>query len=113
MSGGRYLAQERAAFPSTRDAFDAEPNRSKMQKDGEKTQQKALGSIKRSCTQSGCPNLTEGGGKCSSCAKSAEQARGETVERVYWGRSSAATSAETGDRSHLPDSHPTARARCE
>ena len=105
MSGGRYLAQERAAFPSTRDAFDAEPNRSKMQNNGMILAQKALGSMKIPCSQQGCPNLTDGGGKCPGCCRTAEKERGTTLQRGYAARLAQAPSSEAGDRSHLPDPH--------
>jgi len=83
MAGGRYLAQGRGAFPSMREVFDGEPNRSKMQNSGLIPAQKAVGSMKKACTEPGCPNLTDGGGKCPSCSRTAEKERGTTLQRGY------------------------------
>lgn len=39
--------------------------------------------MKKACTTAGCPNLTDTGGKCSSCRRETSAARGTTDERGY------------------------------
>lgn len=80
MTGGRYLAMERGAFEAT---ARAEANRSKTQNSLWKPAQITRGAMRKPCTQPGCPQLTDTGGKCPVCARAADRLRGKTADRGY------------------------------